>query len=206
MEYENIKGKTVEILEYIKKWMLSHSYPPSVRDIASAVSLKSTASVQSHIEKLAKFGYIKKNPATSRSIELLCDNNVDIKKEVSYIPEIGTVAAGVPIFAEENATSYFPIPVEYLPNNETFILKVQGESMIDVGIYDGDRVIVEKNEEAYNGEIVVALVDDSATVKRFYKEDGHIRLQPENMNMQPIFVDDCKILGKVIGLYRFGIK
>ena len=201
-----ISDKQREILEYMKQVVLSKGYPPSVRDICAAVGLSSTSSVHSHLEKLEKNGYIKRDPAKSRTIEVIDEDFNGVRREMSYIPEIGDVAAGTPLLAVENTNGYFPIPTEYLPNEKTFILRVKGDSMVDVGIFDGDRLIVEQTNTASNGEIVVALVDDSATVKRFFKEDGHIRLQPENMFMEPIIVDDCIILGKVVGLFRFDIK
>ena len=206
MSYGKISAKQQEILNYIKDQILNKGYPPSVRDICAAVNLKSTSSVHSHLEKLEKNGYIKRDPAKSRTIEIIDEDFNEVRREMSYVPEIGDVAAGTPLLAVENTSGYFPIPTEYLPNEKTFILRVKGDSMVDVGIFDGDRLIVEQTNTASNGEIVVALVDDSATVKRFFKEDGHIRLQPENMFMEPIIVDDCIILGKVIGLFRFDIK
>ena len=206
MAYGKISEKQQQILDYTKKMILNKGYPPSVRDICEAVGLKSTSSVHAHLEKLEKNGYIKRDPAKSRTIEIVDDEFDQFRRELSYIPEIGDVAAGQPLLAIENTTAYFPVPLEYLPNEKTFILRVKGDSMVDIGIYDGDRVIVEQKNTASDGEIVVALVDDSATVKRFFKEDGHIRLQPENMFMDPIIVDDCTILGKVVGLFRFDIK
>ncbi len=206
MAYGKISAKQQEILDFIKEQILNKGYPPSVRDICVAVDLKSTSSVHSHLEKLEKNGYIKRDPAKSRTIEIIDEDFNDVRREMAYVPEIGDVAAGTPLLAVENTSGYFPIPTEYLPNEKTFILRVKGDSMVDVGILDGDRLIVEQTSTASNGEIVVALVDDSATVKRFFKEDGHIRLQPENMFMEPIIVDDCVILGKVVGLFRFGIK
>lgn len=206
MSYGKISAKQQEILDYIKEQILNKGYPPSVRDICAAVNLKSTSSVHSHLEKLEKNGYIKRDPAKSRTIEIIDEDFNEVRREMSYVPEIGDVAAGTPLLAVENTNGYFPIPTEYLPNEKTFILRVKGDSMVDVGIFDGDRLIVEQTNTASDGEIVVALVDDSATVKRFFKEDGHIRLQPENMFMEPIIVDDCMILGKVIGLFRFDIK
>ena len=206
MAYGKISEKQQQILDYIKNNIFNKGYPPSVRDICSAVNLRSTSSVHAHLEKLEKNGYIKRDPAKSRTIEIVDESFNEVRKEMAYVPEIGDVAAGIPLLAVENTSGYFPIPTEYLPNEKTFILKVKGDSMVDIGIYDGDRLIVEQKNTASNGEIVVALVDDSATVKRFFKEDGHIRLQPENMFMDPIIVDDCTILGKVVGLFRFDIK
>ena len=202
MAYGKISDKQREILEYIKKEILNKGYPPTVRDICEAVHLKSTSSVHSHLETLEKNGYIRRDPTKPRAIEIVDDNFNLTRREVVNVPMIGQVAAGQPMLAVENIDAYFPIPAELLPNSETFMLKVRGNSMIDVGIYDGDRVIVEQTSVAENGEIVVALIDDSATVKRFFKENGHYRLQPENATMDPIIVDKVQILGKVIGLLR----
>ena len=205
MAYGRITKKQSEILEYIKSQILNKGYPPSVRDICTAVNLKSTSSVHAHLETLEKNGYIRRDPTKPRTIEIIDDNFNLTRREVVNVPLIGQVAAGQPLLAVENISSYFPLPAEFLPNEETFMLKVKGESMINMGIYEGDQIIVKKQNTARNGEVVVALVDDSATVKRFYKEDGHIRLQPENDFMEPIIVDDCEILGKVIGLIRLNI-
>lgn len=205
MAYGRITQKQSEILEYIKSQILNKGYPPSVRDICQAVNLKSTSSVHAHLESLEKNGYIRRDPTKSRTIEIIDDNFNLSRREVVNIPLIGQVAAGQPLLAVENVAEYFPVPAEYMPNGETFMLKVKGDSMVNMGIYDGDQIIVKKQNTASNGEVIVALVDDSATVKRFYKENGHIRLQPENEFMDPIIVDDCEILGKVIGLIRFNI-
>ena len=205
MSYGKISAKQKEILEYIKQSILSHGYPPAVREICEAVHLKSTSSVHSHLETLEKNGYIRRDPTKSRTIEIIDDNFNLSRREVVNIPLLGQVAAGQPLLAVENITEYFPIPSEYMPGGEVFMLKVKGDSMINMGIYEGDQIIVRKQNTASNGEVIVALVDDSATVKRFYKENGHIRLQPENDFMDPIIVDDCEILGKVIGLIRLGI-
>ena len=193
------------ILKCIEKGVNENGYPPSVRDICQAVNLKSTSSVHAHLESLEKNGYIRRDPAKSRTIEIIDDNFNLSRREVVNIPLLGQVAAGQPLLAVENITEYFPIPSEYMPGGEVFMLKVKGDSMINMGIYEGDKIIVRKQNTASNGEVIVALVDDSATVKRFYKENGHIRLQPENDFMDPIIVDDCEILGKVIGLIRLGI-
>lgn len=203
---EKLSKKQQEILDYIKSEILSKGYPPSVRDICQAVGLKSTSSVHAHLEKLEEYGYIRRDPAKSRTIEILDDTFGAQRREMVNVPEVGTVAAGMPLLAEQNITDYIPIPVEMLPNAETFILRVRGESMINAGIFNGDRVIVARQNTADNGEIVVALIDDSATVKRFYREKGHVRLQPENDTMDPIIVPDCTILGKVIGLFRTDIR
>ena len=206
MAYGRITQKQSEILEYIKSQILNKGYPPSVRDICSAVNLKSTSSVHAHLESLEKNGYIRRDPTKPRTIEIIDDNFNLTRREMVNVPVLGQVAAGEPILAVDNITGYFPIPSEFMPNEETFILAVKGDSMINIGIYNGDQIVVEKCNTAENGEIIVALIDDSATVKRFYKENGHIRLQPENDFMDPIIVDDCMILGKVIGLMRWDIS
>lgn len=203
MSYGRITDKQREILEYIKKEILNRGYPPTVRDICEAVNLKSTSSVHSHLETLEKNGYIRRDPTKPRAIEIVDDNFNLTRREFANVPLIGQVAAGQPLLAVENIESYFPIPTEFMPNAESFMLKVKGESMINVGIFDGDNILVEKCDNVHNGDIVVALIDDSATVKTFYKEDGHIRLQPENDTMDPIIVPDCKIVGKVFGVFRF---
>ena len=205
MEYGTITKKQTEIIEYIKSQILNKGYPPSVRDICTAVNLKSTSSVHAHLETLEKNGYIRRDPTKPRAIEIIDDNFNLTRREVVNVPLIGQVAAGQPLLAVENITSYFPIPAEFIPKEEVFMLNVKGESMVNAGIYDGDQIIVKQQSTASNGEIVVALVDDSATVKRFYKENGHIRLQPENDFMEPIIVDSCEIIGKVIGLIRINI-
>ncbi len=203
MSAKKISDKQREILEYIKHEILQRGYPPAVREICEAVHLKSTSSVHSHLETLEKNGYIRRDPTKPRAIEILDDEFNLTRREVVNVPMIGQVAAGEPILAEQNIVDYFPIPVEYMPNSESFMLKVKGESMINAGILNGDTVLVQRQSTAQNGEMVVALVDDSATVKTFYKEDGHYRLQPENDTMSPIIVDDCEILGKVFGVLRF---
>ena len=202
MAYGKISDKQREILDYVKTEILNKGYPPTVRDICEAVKLKSTSSVHSHLETLEKNGYIRRDPTKPRAIEIVDDNFNLTRREVVNVPMIGRVAAGQPILAVENIESYFPIPAEFMPNAESFMLRVQGESMINAGIFDGDNILVEKCDTAHNGEMVVALVDDSATVKTFYKEEDHIRLQPENDFMDPIIVPDCKILGKVFGVFR----
>ena len=204
--YEHRKNyRKTTILEYIKSCILSKGYPPAVREICEAVHLKSTSSVHSHLETLEKNGYIRRDPTKPRAIEIMDDDFSLTRREVVNIPIVGTVAAGEPILAEENIIDYFPIPVEMLPNLPTFMLKVHGESMINAGIYDGDTVIVAQQPTAENGEIVVAMLEDGATTKRFYKENGYYRLQPENDAMEPIIADNVQILGKVIGLVRLDI-
>ena len=206
MSYGKISKKQSEILEYIKNEILNRGFPPSVREICEAVDLKSTSSVHSHLETLEKNGYIRRDPTKPRAIEIVDDNFNLVRRETVNVPIIGKVAAGQPLLAMENVEGYFPIPSEYMPNNKTFMLVVQGDSMINAGIFNGDYVVVEQQPTAENGQKVVALLDDSATVKTFYKENGHIRLQPENDSMEPIIVDadqPFQILGKVIGVFRF---
>ena len=206
MEYGKITQKQSEILEYMKNEILNRGFPPSVREIGEAVHLKSTSSVHSHLETLEKNGYIRRDPTKPRAIEIVDDNFNLVRRETVNVPIIGKVSAGQPLLAVENIDGYFPIPSEYMPNNKTFMLVVQGNSMINAGIFNGDYVIVEQQKTAENGQKVVALVEDSATVKTFYKENGHIRLQPENDTMEPIIVEQdqfFQILGKVIGVFRF---
>ena len=203
MAQGKISQKQLEILEYIKAEILRVGYPPAVREICDAVHLKSTSSVHSHLETLEKNGYIRRDPTKPRAIEIIDDNFNLTRREMVNVPLVGRVAAGEPILATENIESYFPVPAEFMPNAETFMLKVKGESMINAGILDGDQILVERCSSARNGDTVVALVDDSATVKTFYKEADHIRLQPENDTMDPIIVDNCEILGKVFGVFRF---
>ena len=205
MSYGKISKKQSEILEYIKNEILNRGFPPSVREICEAVNLKSTSSVHSHLETLEKNGYIRRDPTKPRAIEIVDDHFNLVRRETVNVPIIGTVAAGEPLLAEQNIADYFPIPVEMLPNLPTFMLKVHGHSMINAGIFDGDTVIVAQQNTAANGDIVIALIDDSATAKRFYKEDGHYRLQPENDAMEPIITDHVDILGKVIGLVRLNL-
>ena len=203
MSYGKITDKQREILEYIKNEILNKGYPPAVREICEAVHLKSTSSVHAHLETLERNGYIRRDPTKPRAIEIIDDNFNLTRREVVNIPMVGQVAAGQPLLAVENIESYFPVPAEMVPNQTVFMLKVKGESMINAGIFDGDQLLVQQQPMADNGDIIVALVDDSATVKTFYKEKGHIRLQPENDSMEPIIVDNCIILGKVFGVFRF---
>lgn len=206
MTQSKITAKQQEILEFIKDCILSKGYPPSVREICEAVCLKSTSSVHSHLETLEKNGYIRRDPTKPRTIEILDDEFGLQRRELVNIPILGNVAAGLPTLAEQNIEGYYPIPAELLPNKPTFMLNVHGDSMVNAGILDGDQVICAEASTADNGQIVVALIDDSATVKRFFREKDHIRLQPENDFMDPIIVDgDVRILGKVIGLLRLSI-
>lgn len=205
MRRNGLSAKQEEILNYIKDEILSKGYPPAVREICSAVGLRSTSSVHAHLETLEKMGYIRRDPTKPRTIEIADDDFYGVgRQEMFSVPLVGRVAAGEPILAEQNIESYYPYPASELPAGakSLFMLEVHGESMINAGILDGDRILVQEQSEASNGEIVVALIDDSATVKRFYKENGHVRLQPENDEMDPIIVPDCRILGKVIALIR----
>lgn len=202
MSYGKISQKQSEILEYIKSEILKRGYPPAVREICEAVNLKSTSSVHSHLETLEKNGYIRRDPTKPRAIEIIDDMFNLTRRDLVQIPMIGRVAAGEPLLAQENIEDYFPIPAELMPNNQVYMLQVQGESMINAGILDGDYVLVEQCNTASNGQMVVALVEDGATVKTFYKEEGIYRLQPENDTMSPIIVQEVTILGKVIGVFR----
>ena len=202
MAYGKITAKQREILEYIKNAILNKGYPPAVREICEAVKLKSTSSVHAHLESLEKNGYIRRDPTKPRAIEIMDENFNLTRREVVNVPVIGSVAAGAPILAVENIEAYFPLPADMMPNQNAFLLNVKGDSMIKAGIFEGDKVLVQQQPTAENGELVVALVDDSATVKRFYKEAGHIRLQPENDAYEPIIVTDCTIMGKVFGVFR----
>lgn len=204
MAYGKISKKQQEILDYIKSEIMDHGYPPSVREICDAVNLKSTSSVHSHLETLERNGYIRRDPTKPRAIEIVDDQFNLARREVVNVPLVGQVAAGTPILATENIENYFPVPAEYVPEKPVFMLHVKGNSMVNVGINNGDFVLVEQQNDANNGDIIVALIDDSATVKTFYREKNYIRLQPENDAMDPIIVhDDLQILGKVFGVFRF---
>jgi repressor LexA len=203
MTSKALTNRQQQIYDFLKQQILERGYPPSVREICEAVNLKSTSSVFAQLERLETKGYIKRDPSKPRAIEI-CDSSFQsIRTETASIPIVGTVAAGQPILATQNIDSYFPVPMERVPSGQAFVLRVKGDSMVNIGIMNGDFVMVESCNEAVNGDLVVAMVDDSATVKNFYKEDGHIRLQPQNDSMEPIIVDDCTILGKVFGVYRF---
>ena len=198
---EHKNTKQLEIYEFIKDQINEKGYPPSVREICAAVGLKSTSTVHGHLERLEKKGLIKRDPTKPRTIEVI-ENSLN-RKEMIHVPIIGTITAGLPILAVENIEDTFPLPVNYIKSNkELFILKVRGESMIEAGILDGDLSIIEKANSAQNGDIVVALIDNEATLKRFFKEKDYIRLQPENKNMLPIIVPECQVLGKLVGIYR----
>lgn len=203
MSQGKISKKQEEILEYIKSQIIERGFPPAVREICEAVHLKSTSSVHSHLETLEKNGYLRRDPTKPRAIEILDDTFNLTRREMVNVPILGRVAAGEPLLAQQNIENYFPIPAEMMPNKQTFILEVKGESMINAGILSGDYVLVQEEHTASDGEMVVALIDDGATVKTFYKENGIIRLQPENDYMDPIIVNEATILGKVIGVFRF---
>ena len=200
------------ILKYIEKCVKENGYPPSVREIGKATGLSSTATVHAYLASLTKEGYISKLNNKGRALKLLkggdgnpiepAKKDFYLQKELVDVPLVGKITAGAPILAVENVTDTFPIPIDFVGNSETFMLTVRGESMIEAGILDGDYILIRKQKDASNGEIVVALIDDEATVKTFYKEKDHIRLQPENSTMDPIIVPDCQILGKVIGVFR----
>ena len=199
---EKLTEKQNLVLDFLKKSIANNGFPPTVREIGKALGLRSPATVQVHLDTLADKGYIKKGDSKNRAIELLVENEYE-EKEIVDVPLLGKVTAGSPIEAIEMPDEYFSLPAYLIPaKKEVFTLRVQGTSMINVGIHDGDIVIVQKEQTARNGEIVVALIDDSATVKTFYKENGHIRLQPENDTMEPIIVDECVILGKVFAIFR----
>ena len=205
MSGEKISEKQKEILEYIKKVTLAKGYPPAVREICQAVNLKSTASVHAHLSVLEERGYIRRDPSKPRAIEITDDEFALSRREISNIPVVGRVAAGEPLLASENIRDYFPLPAEILSGRSFFMLDVQGDSMINSGILDGDQIIVRQQSTASNGDLVVAMVDDGATVKYFYKENGHFRLQPDNPDYSPIIADHVEILGQVAGVFRMYI-
>lgn len=202
MNYKKLSEKQKLILKFLKQEILNKGYPPSVREICNAVGLKSTSTVHGHLEKLEDKGYIRRDPTKPRAIEIIDDSFNPLRQEMVQVPIIGSVTAGEPILAVENIEGYFPIPSNYMPNEQTFMLHVKGESMINAGIFNGDLILVKKQNIAKDRDIVVALIEDDVTIKRYFKEDGYIRLQPENASMNPIILDDVKILGKVVGLFR----
>jgi repressor LexA len=210
---ESLNKREKAILKFIEKEVIANGYPPSVREIGKAVGLKSTATVHGYLSKLEEKGYIKKESQKGRTLKLLkggMANQTKIEeekpvyngKEMVEVPVIGKITAGEPILAFENVTDTFPIPLDFVGNSESFMLVVRGESMIEAGILSGDYILVRKQNTVENGEIAVALIGEEATVKTFYKEKDHIRLQPENSTMDPIIVPTCEILGKVIGVFR----
>lgn len=202
MSKEKLTPQQEKVFNFIKETLLEKGYPPTVREIGAELGLKSPATVHTHLAALEDKEYIKRDPSKPRAIEILDDEFALSRREFSNIPVVGRVAAGEPLLAQENINEYFPIPAEYLPNDPVFMLVVKGDSMINAGIFDGDKLIVRQTNTARNGDMVVALVEDSATVKTFYKENGHFRLQPENDDYDPIIVDNVEILGEVIGVFR----
>lgn len=212
---EELSKREKAILKFIEKQIKINNYPPSVREIGKAVGLKSTATVHGYLAKLEEKGYIKKESQKGRTLRLLKglsgetkqeeikeEKQIYTSREMVEVPVVGKITAGAPILAVENITDSYPIPIELVGNIESFMLVVSGESMIEAGILDGDYILVKRQSTATNGQIVVALIGDEATVKTFYKEKGHIRLQPENSTMDPIIVNDCQILGRVAGVFR----
>lgn len=198
---DDLSPRQRQILDFIRREVATKGYPPSVREVGQAVGLSSSSTVHGHLNKLEERGYIRRDPTKPRAIELL-DKAMPIRKDVTYAPVLGKVTAGKPILAVENIEDFFPVPSDLANYEEVFMLKVRGESMIQAGILDGDYVVVRSQSHAESGDIVVALIEDEATVKRFFHEGDQIRLQPENDTMEPIVVADCTILGKVIGLFR----
>lgn len=201
---KDLTERQKDIFQFIKRNVNDKGYPPSVREIGNAVGLQSSSTVHGHLAKLQSKGYIKRDPTKPRAIEIVQESDVN-ESPVIHVPVLGKVTAGLPITAVENVEEYFPLPEHFTANHnsEIFLLNVVGDSMIEAGIHDGDRVIVRKQNIAHNGEIIVAMTDeDEATVKRFYKEKGYYRLQPENSTMEPIFLDNVSVLGKVVGLFR----
>jgi len=197
-----LTAKQTMILDYLKKEIKQNGYPPTVREICDAVGLSSTSTVHAHLETLERKGFIRRAPAKNRSTEILEEDFYGTTRELVNVPIVGNVAAGIPILAEENIEDTFPIPIDYVKNDTCFMLHVKGDSMVDEGILDGDLVLVRQQQTATNGDIVIAMIDESATVKTFYKESGYVRLQPANRSFTPIITKDVDILGKVIGLYR----
>lgn len=200
--YSDLSSRQAAILNFIKKELQKRGYPPSVREIGQAVGLSSSSTVHGHLAQLEEKGYIRRDPTKPRAIEILDGNNNFVRKEIINVPVVGKVTAGQPILAVENVEDTFPLPLDFVNNENVFILSVRGESMIDAGILDDDYVLVRQQNHASNGDIVVALIEDEATVKTFYKEKDYVRLQPENKSMEPIYVRDVRILGKVIGVFR----
>ncbi|HHZ20670.1 MAG TPA: transcriptional repressor LexA [Firmicutes bacterium] len=199
---DDLSPRQQKILRFIQQELMRKGYPPSVREIGEAVGLSSSSTVHAHLERLEQLGYIRRDPTKPRAIEVLTGDSPTLLPPVTAVPVVGRVTAGEPILAEQNIEEYFPLPKDFLRYEDVFILKIRGESMIEAGIFDGDLVLVKRDNNANNGDIVVALLGDEATVKRFYKEKNRFRLQPENSTMEPIYTDDCLVLGKVIGLIR----
>ncbi|MDA8212952.1 MAG: transcriptional repressor LexA [Clostridia bacterium] len=198
----DLSARQIAILDFIKKETRTKGYPPSVREIGKAVGLSSSSTVHGHLAQIEEKGYIRRDPSKPRAIEITDGSSDIIKKEMVNVPVVGKVTAGQPILAVENVEDSFPLPLDFVRSDNVFILSVRGDSMIEAGILDGDYVLVRQQSTAKNGDIVVALLEDEATVKTFYKESDHIRLQPENPSLQPILVKEVSILGKVIGVFR----
>ena len=203
--YQELSDKHRLVLDFIKSEYLEKGYPPSVREICAYADIKSTSTAHAYLAKLEEAGYIRRDPTKPRAILITDDSFINIRHEMLQVPIVGRVAAGEPILATENIEDYFPIPQDYVPNGNLFMLRVKGDSMINAGILPDDLVLVKEQNTAVNGDKVVALIEDGATVKTFYKEKSHIRLQPENDRLSPILLDDVTILGKVVGLYRQNI-
>ena len=204
--YEDLEKREMEILFYIKRFIDSNGYPPSIREICNGCNIKSTSTVHSNLEKLELKNYIRRGATINRAIEVIRqdDDFLSAKKKTTDIPILGRVAAGLPILASENISDTVPMATDFVKDRNLFFLTVQGESMIDAGIMDGDQVLIEPTSTAREGEIILALIEDEATIKTFYRdeENQRFRLQPENSTMEPIYVDELKVLGRVIGLYR----
>lgn len=200
--YEDLSSRQISILEYIKKEIRTKGYPPSVREIGQAVGLSSSSTVHGHLAQLEDKGYLRRDPTKPRAIEVTDGSSHVMKKEIINVPIVGKVTAGEPILAVENIEDTFPLPLDFVRNDNVFMLSVRGESMINAGILNGDYVLVRQQSNAKNGDIVVALLEDEATVKTFYKEIDHVRLQPENPVLDPIITKEVSILGKVIGVFR----
>lgn len=200
--YSDLTSRQITILNFIKKELQKRGYPPSVREIGQAVGLSSSSTVHGHLAQLEEKGYIKRDPTKPRAIEILDGNSGFVRKEMVNVPVVGRVTAGQPILAVENVEDNFPLPLDFVRNDNVFMLSVRGDSMVESGILDNDYVLVRQQNHANNGDIVVALMEDEATVKTFYKEKDYVRLQPENSSLEPIYVKDVKILGKVVGVFR----
>jgi len=198
---ENASQREAEIIRYIKHSIQSRGYPPSVREIGEAVGLKSSSTVHNYLCRLEEKGLLRRDPTKPRAMEIL-DDDKDSFREMIMVPILGRVAAGTPLLAVENMEDMFPMPADFAGRGEFFMLRVKGNSMVEAGILEGDLVLVRQQPSVNNGDIAVALLDDEATIKRFFREDGHIRLQPENYQLSPIIVDDVTVLGKVTGLVR----
>ncbi len=198
----DITARQRKIMAFIQDEIRAKGYPPSVREIGDAVGLNSSSTVHNHLQKLEAAGFIRRDPTKPRAIEVLVGDPYQPRKEMVNVPIVGRVTAGTPILAVENIEDTFPLPQDFVRDQEVFMLRVHGDSMVGVGIYDGDYAVVRQQSVANNGDIVVALIGDEATIKRFYLESNHVRLQPENPLLEPIISRDVKILGKVVGLLR----